>query len=135
MRKLSLLDMMVVMGAAQFDSLWVHAKLLQSRMEKERNGWRKTFTKSEEAGKKKKKRLLESASTILHHILLQLTQLFLLTLLNQTETKIHDKEPLPLLSEVWLPQSSWSVSAVSKTRYVKTQFSGRKLNTQDDVWV
>jgi hypothetical protein len=62
---------------------------------------------------------MESASTILHHILLQLTQLFLLTLLNQTETKIHDKEPLPLLSEVWLPQSSWSVSAVSKTRYVK----------------
>ncbi len=111
MRKLSLLDMMVVMGAAQFDSLWVHAKLLQSGMEKGRNGWREKFTKSEEARvkkkkKKKKKRLMESASTILHHILLQLTQLFLLTLLNQTETKIHDKEPLPLLSEVWLPQSS-----------------------------
>lgn len=137
MRKLSLLDMMVVMGAAQFDSLWMHAKLLQSGMEKGRNGWRETFTKSEEARKekKKKKRVLESASTILHHILLQPTQLFLRTLLNQTETKIHDKEPLPLLSEVWLPQSSWSVSAVSKTRYVKTQFSGRKSYTQDDVWV
>jgi hypothetical protein len=38
MRKLSLLDMMVVMGAAQFDSLWMHAKLLQSGMEKGRNG-------------------------------------------------------------------------------------------------
>jgi hypothetical protein len=54
-------------------------------------GERETFTKSEEARKKKK--LMESASTILHHILSQLTQFFLLTLLNQTETKIHDKEP------------------------------------------
>lgn len=65
---------------------------------------------------------MESASTILHHILLQLTQLFLLTLLNQTETKIHDTEPLPLLSEVWLPQSSWSVSAVSRPDMLKHNF-------------
>jgi len=55
MRKLSLLDMMVVMGAAQFDSLWVHAKLLQSRMEKGEMGEEKYLPKVKKPGRRRRR--------------------------------------------------------------------------------